>query len=271
MPISTHKSKEDLKEGGLFNIIFLMRNITSPSDLSCDVFPKINLSVFQYKSSFLFGIDALLLSDFVKIRQNARVVDLGTGTGIIPLLLAKSCRTGGITALEIQDEFFELASKNVKINQLEERINVVHGDIKNVPSLFKPETAECVTSNPPYAKAESSRKSQNLSKDIARRELLCNLEDVVRAASWLLKSGGSFFMIHRPERLPEIFSFFTKYRLTPKVLQFVHPFSDSEPTMILIEGKKNAGSALKILPPLFVYQAPGLYSEKVMKIKEGYF
>lgn len=234
--------------------------------LSSAEFPKINLSVLQNPSSFCFGIDAVLLADFARVKKGDEVFDLGCGNGIIPLLMSRTTQASRFTALEIQAESAEIASKNVEINNLKEKIDVVQGDIKDVRNLFPPECANVVTSNPPYAKANSVRKNPDEAKNIARHEILCNLEDVVSAASYLLKSNGSFFMIHRPERLSEIFVSFSKYHLEPKTLQLVHPFADSAPTMIMIEGRKNARPEIKILPPLVIYQAKGEYSESVNRI-----
>lgn len=231
-----------------------------------EYFSKINLRVFQDKSAFCFGIDALLLSNFAQVKKNSRGFDLGTGTGIIPLLMAKTSPAAHFTAVEIQKEFVALAQKNVEINQLEDKISVEDGDIKSLSSIYKAESADFVTSNPPYAKADSSRQNPNQAKNIARHEILCNLDDVVRGAAWLLKSNASFFMIHRPQRLGEIIVSFSKHGLEAKKLQLLCPFADSEPSMILIEGKKNARPNLEILPPLVIYQAEGIYSQKVQEI-----
>ena len=239
------------------------------TSLTFATFPKTNLSVYQDKSAFCFGIDAILLSDFASVKKNGKVFDLGTGTGIIPLLMAKTTNASHFTALEIQKESAEIARLNVEKNHLEEKISVVHGDIKSVRELFAPETADVVTSNPPYAKANAVRKNPNEAKNIARHEILCDLEDVVSAASYLLKSNGSFFMIHRPERLSEIFLMLSKYKLEAKTLRLVQPFLDSAPTMILIEGRKNARAEIKILPALVIYKSQGEYSESVKKIYEN--
>ena len=239
--------------------------LSSP-ELSAATFPKTKLTVLQDKSSFCFGIDAVLLADFARVKNGGRVFDLGCGNGIIPLLMAKTSPASHFTALEIQEKSAEIASKNVEINNLEEKIQVVRGDIKEVRNLFPPECADVVTSNPPYARANAVRKNPNEAKNIARHEILCNLEDVVSAASYLLKSNGSFFMIHRPERLSEIFVQLAKYRLEAKTLRLIQPFADSAPTMILIEGRKNARPETKILPTLAIYKSQGEYSDAVKEI-----
>ncbi len=229
-------------------------------------FPKKNLSVVQDKNAFCFGLDAVLLSDFAVAKNKSAVFDLGTGNGIIPLLMARKYPDAHFTALEIQKCAFDLASENVNRNNLSEKIDVINCDIKSVRSIFPPECANVVTSNPPYAKVNANRKNPLESKNIARHEVLCNLDDVVSAASYLLKSLGSFFMIHRPDRLAEIFSAFEKYKLEPKKLQLIFPFIDSAPTMVLIEGRKNANPELKVLPPLIVYKSKGEYTETVKNI-----
>lgn len=241
---------------------------STTTELSCEEFPKISLRVLQNKSQFCFGIDAVLLSDFARVKKGSAVFDLGCGNGIIPLLMSRTTQASHFTALEIQKDVYELACQNVKINNMEEKINLVCGDVKNVRSLFRSECANAVTSNPPYARADALRKNPNEAKNIARHEVLCNLDDVVGAASYLLKSGGSFFMIHRPERLSEIFVTFSKHRLEPKVLQLVQPFREESPSMIMIEGRKNARAELKVLPPLVIYQGAGEYSEQVKSIYE---
>ncbi|MCR4821972.1 MAG: tRNA1(Val) (adenine(37)-N6)-methyltransferase [Treponema sp.] len=229
-------------------------------------FPKINLTVLQDKSAFCFGIDAILLSDFARVKKGSKGYDLGTGTGIIPLLMARTSSAAHFTALEIQKEFVEIAGQNVENNCLSDRISIFQGDIKSISSLFKAESADFVTSNPPYAKADSVRENPNEAKNIARHEVLCNLEDVVKGAAWLLKSNGSFYMIHRPQRLSEIIQLFSKYRLEVKNLQLVQPFQESQPSMILVEGRKNARPGLEILPSLTVYREKGLYSQRVQEI-----
>ena len=229
-------------------------------------FPKKNLSVVQDKNAFCFGLDAVLLSDFAVAKNKSEVFDLGTGNGIIPLIMARKYPDAHFTAIEIQKCAFDLASENVNRNNLSEKIDVINCDIKSVRSIFPPECANVVTSNPPYAKVNANRKNPLESKNIARHEVLYNLDDVVSAAAYLLKSAGSFFMIHRPERLAEIFSAFEKYKLEPKKLQLIFPFVDSAPTMVLIEGRKNANPELKVLPPLIVYKSKGEYTETVKNI-----
>ena len=246
-----------------------------------DGFPAVNLKIMQDKKAFCFGLDAVLLSDFAVVKKNECAVDLGTGSGIIPLILSRTSasvknETDKFTALEIQKEQAELAKKNVALNNLEDKIKVVEGDIKNVKKLFKPQSFDVVTSNPPYAvftggavsddAAASGCEKSNCTvsaKAIARQEILCTLEDVVKAASYILKPKGRFYMIHRPERLEEIFISLNKFNLKAKRMKIVMPFIDSAPTMVLIEAVKDAKCGVKLEKPLIVYKEKGQYSEEV--------
>lgn len=246
-----------------------------------DGFPAVNLKIMQDKKAFCFGLDAVLLSDFAVVKKNECAVDLGTGSGIIPLILSRTSasaknETDKFTALEIQKEQAELAKKNVALNNLEDKIKVVEGDIKNVKKLFKPQNFDVVTSNPPYAvftggavsddAAASGCEKSNCTvsaKAIARQEILCTLEDVVKAASYILKPKGRFYMIHRPERLEEIFISLNKFNLKAKRMKIVMPFIDSAPTMVLIEAVKDAKCGVKFEKPLIVYKEKGQYSEEV--------
>ncbi|MBR5933831.1 MAG: tRNA1(Val) (adenine(37)-N6)-methyltransferase [Treponema sp.] len=246
-----------------------------------DGFPAVNLKIMQDKKAFCFGLDAVLLSDFTVVKKNECAVDLGTGSGIIPLILSRTSasvknETDKFTALEIQKEQAELAKKNVALNNLEDKIKVVEGDIKNVKKLFKPQSFDVVTSNPPYAvftggavsgdAAASGCEKSNCTvsaKAIARQEILCTLEDVVKAASYILKPKGRFYMIHRPERLEEIFISLNKFNLKAKRMKIVMPFIDSAPTMVLIEAVKDAKCGVKLEKPLIVYKEKGQYSEEV--------
>lgn len=224
--------------------------------------------ILQGKENFKFGIDAVLLADFAssQIRKNENLIDLGTGTGIIPLLLEKSSFVQHITALEIQEESFLMSKKSVELNQLEQKISVVQGDIKEVQNIFERHSFNAVTSNPPYMLCTQGKQNPNDSKAIARHEVLCTLEDVVSAADFLLKSHGRFFMIHRPERLPQIMASLVNHKLEPKQMQLIHPFAEKAPTMVMIEARKNANPGLKVLEPLVVYEKPGQYTEKVLQI-----
>ena len=222
--------------------------------------------VIQNPEKFCFGMDAVLLSGFAKIRNNARVLDMGTGTGIIPILLKSREKGTHFTGLEIQKECADMASRSVAYNGLESAIDIVCGDIKEAAEIFGAASFDVVTSNPPYMIGEHGLRNPYMAKAIARHEVLCTLEDVVSQASRVLKDRGHFFMVHRPFRLAEIFQVMMKYKLEPKRMQLVYPYIDREPNMVLIEGIRGAKSMLKIEKPLIVYEKPGVYTSEIYDI-----
>lgn len=232
---------------------------------------KNGYKIIQDSEKFKFGIDAILLSHFAfnQIRNNEKVIDLGTGNGIIPLMIAKS-RANSIVGLEIQEENVELAKRSVELNQLEEKIQIIHGDIKAVKKKFTKHSFDVVVSNPPYMINEHGKQNPTEAKSIARHEVLCNLEDIISAVDYLLKPFGKFFMIHRPFRLPEIFSLLTKYKIEPKRMELVSPFLQKEPNLVLIEARKNANPRLQIEENLIVYEKPGIYTEKINQIYSSF-
>ena len=232
---------------------------------------KNGYKIIQDSEKFKFGIDAILLSHFAfnQIRNNEKVIDLGTGNGIIPLMIAKS-RANSIVGLEIQEENVEIAKRSVELNQLEEKIQIIHGDIKAVEKKFTKHSFDVVISNPPYMINEHGKQNPTEAKSIARHEVLCNLEDIISAADFLLKPNGKFFMIHRPFRLPEIFSLLTKYKIEPKRMELVSPFLQKEPNLVLIEARKNANPRLQIEENLIVYEKPGIYTEKINQIYSSF-
>lgn len=225
--------------------------------------------ILQDDKAFCFGIDALLLAAFTRMKKGDRVFDLGCGNGILELLLCnkslslKSAHGAAdchFTGLEVQAEAAEMARESVRINSLENQIEIVEGDIKAVRKIFPAQTADVVVSNPPYMKPSAAKENSTDEKTIARHEVLCSLDDVIAAARWLLKSNGSFFMIHRPYRLSEIFSSMEKYNLTPRSLQLVFPKIDQPPEMVLIEARPSYKPDLKIAPPLIMYGGDGEYT-----------
>ena len=222
--------------------------------------------IIQNPNKFCFGMDAVLLSGFVKIKKDERVLDLGTGTGIIPILLEGKTSGKHFTGLEIQEESAEMAGRSVAYNHLEERISIIQGDIKSASSIFGRESFHVVTSNPPYMTFNHGLTNPDLPKAIARHEILCSLEDVVREGSLVLKPGGRFYMVHRPFRLVEIFEVFRKYQIEPKHMRLVHPFVDREPNMVLIEGLKYGNPMMTVDPPLVVYEKPGVYMPEIYDI-----
>ena len=222
--------------------------------------------IIQNEEKFCFGMDAVLLSGFAKVKPGEQVLDLGTGTGIIPILLEAKTEASHITALEIQEESADMARRSVALNGLSEKISVVTGDIKEASTLFGKAVFDVVTTNPPYMNDRHGLKNPDMPKAIARHEILCSLEDVIREASLVLKPNGRFYMVHRPFRLAEIFAVLQKYKLEPKAMRLVHPFADKEPNMVLIEALKGGKSMIKIAPPLIVYKEPGVYTEEIYDV-----
>ena len=213
------------------------------------------LEIIQDPKRFCFGIDAVLLSNFAKVKKDETVLDLGTGTGILPILLSGKTNGKHFTGLEIQEESADMARRSVIHNNLEERIDIVSGDIKEAFSIFKPKLFDVIVSNPPYMLADHGLKNPNDALAIARHELMCNLEDIIRESSKLLADGkGRFYMIHKPFRLTEILVAMNKYRIEPKRIQFVYPYIDKEPTMVLVEGLRGGRSRVKIEPPIIMYE-----------------
>lgn len=225
-----------------------------------------NLQIIQNEAKFCFGMDAVLLSGFAKVKPGERVLDLGTGTGIIPILLSAKTKAEHLTALEIQEESADMARRSVALNGLQEKIDVVTGDIKEASALFGRAVFDVVTSNPPYMNDQHGLKNPDQPKAIARHEVLCSLEDVVREAAAVLKPNGRFYMVHRPFRLAEIFSVLQKYKLEPKGMRLVHPYVDKEPNMVLLECIKGGKSMIKIGPPLIVYKEQGVYTQEIYDV-----
>lgn len=222
--------------------------------------------VIQNPEKFCFGMDAVLLSGFAKIKKGQRVLDMGTGTGIIPVLLRAKTPGEHFTGLEIQEECAEMARRSVTYNNLEQDIDIVCGDIKEAAEIFGAASFHAVTCNPPYMIGQHGLQNPYMPKAIARHEILCTLEDVVSQASRVLKDRGHFYMVHRPFRLAEIFQVLTKYKLEPKRMQLVYPFVDREPNMVLIEALKGGNSRITVERPLIVYEKPGVYTEDILRI-----
>ena len=222
------------------------------------------LHIIQSPDKFCFGMDAVLLSGFAYAKKGHRVIDLGTGTGILPLLLWAKTEGEHFTGLEIQEESADMARRSVTGNNIA-NIEIVDGDIKSADKLFKRQSFDVVTSNPPYMINEHGVANPQAPKQIARHEILCTLEDVVKAAAYLLKSNGKFFMVHRPFRLPEVFENLGKYRLEPKRMRLVYPQIDKEPNMVLIEAVKYGKPRLNVEKPLIVYDKDMKYTEEMMR------
>lgn len=224
------------------------------------------LKLLQKKDAFCFGVDAVLLSHFVQIPKNGTVIDLGTGTGIIAVLLAAKKEPSMVIGLEIQKEIADMAARSVSLNRLEGRIEIVHGDIKEAVKLFGASVFDVVAANPPYMKIGSGLINPADTKAIARHEVLCTLDDVILAASKLLKPGGKLYMVHRPYRLADIICIMRQRFIEPKLLRFVHPSPGKKPNLLLIEGTRDGNPELRIQEPLYIYSADGKYSEEINKI-----
>lgn len=222
--------------------------------------------IIQDPGRFCFGMDAVLLSGFANVKPGEHVLDLGTGTGIIPILLEAKTKGEHFTGLEIQPESADMAERSVKLNGLTERINIVTGDIKEASSIFGASSFEVVTTNPPYMIGQHGISNPEDAKAIARHEILCDLDDILRESARLLKPQGRFYMVHRPFRLAEIFSKMIEYHIEPKRMKLVYPFVDKEPNMVLIEGLRGGRSRLTVEKPLIVYKEPGVYTDEIYDI-----
>ena len=242
----------------------LMTNLL-PSERIDDLQRK-GYKIIQNTEKFCFGMDAVLLSCFASVKAGEKVLDMGTGTGIIPILLEAKTEGEHFTGLEIQSESAEMAGRSVKLNSLEEKIDIVEGDIKEASNIFGKNIFNVVTVNPPYMNDLHGIKNPDMPKAIARHEVLCTLEDVVREASYVLKQNGRMYMVHRPHRLVEIIQAMKKYKLEPKRIRFVHPYEDKEANMVLIEALKGGKSMVKIEKPLVVYKDVNVYTDELLEM-----
>lgn len=243
-----------------------MNNVTCGEDERIDDLQRNGYRIIQKKKGFCFGMDAVLLSGFAQVKEGEVAVDLGTGTGIIPILLEAKTKGKHFTGLEIQEEVAEMAGRSVRLNQLENRVDIVRGDIKEASRLFGKASFDVVISNPPYMNDNHGLKNPELPKAIARHEVFCTLDDVCREASLLLKSGGRFYMVHRPHRLAEIITALKTYKLEPKRMKLVHPFVDKEANMVLIEAVRGGRSMMKVEAPIIVYREPGVYTREIYDV-----
>ncbi len=238
--------------------------------------------IIQNSKMFCFGMDAVLLANFVNIKSGGMHMDLGTGTGVIPILMAakepespektrvqKQDAGPRFIGLEIQTAAADMAARSVRLNDLTDKVRIDNGDIKEVSCNYGKASFDVVTSNPPYISGNHGLTNPEEPKNIARHEILVTLQDVIKAAAYLLKPGGSFCMVHKPFRLTEIFKLMQEEGLEPKRMQMVHPYIDKEPNMVLIECIKGANPHLKILPPMVVYKEPGVYTKQLLNTYEG--
>ena len=222
--------------------------------------------IIQNPEKFCFGMDAVLLSGFAKVKSGENMIDLGTGTGIIPILLEAKSKGEHFTGLEIQPESADMASRSVAYNGLQDKISIVTGDLKDAAKLFGASSFDVVTSNPPYMTKDHGLINSGDAKTIARHEIFCNLEDLISSTAKLLKPGGRCYFVHRPFRLVEILSLMSQYKIEPKRMQLVYPYVDKEPNMVLIEGLRGGKSHLTVEKPLIVYEKPGVYMPEIYDI-----
>lgn len=220
--------------------------------------------IIQHPGKFCFGMDAVLLANFARVKEKERVLDLGTGTGIIPILLTAKTKGQPFVGLEIQEESADMARRSVQHNCLEEKVEIVTGDIKEAAEIFGPVSFDVITVNPPYMIGQHGIANASDTKAIARHEVLCTLDDVLRESAKLLKPKGRFYMVHRPFRLAEILSKMVAAGIEPKRMRMVHPFIDKEPNMVLIEGLRGGNSRMTVEPPLVVYKEVGVYNDELL-------
>ena len=226
-----------------------------------------NLKIIQNKNGFCFGIDSVLLSDFAKnIRHNSKVIDLGTGTGIISILLSGKTIGTSFVGVEIQKEVAEMAKRSIELNKLEKRIQIVNENIIDFKEKYESKSFDSVVTNPPYKKINTGIQNEENKKLISRHEITAKLEDFIQISSYLLKDGGEFYMIHKPERLVDIFTIMRKEKIEPKQIRFVYPNKNKQANLVLIKGVKGGNSFLKFENNLYVYNEDGTYTEEIMKI-----
>lgn len=222
--------------------------------------------LIQNPSAFCFGIDAVLLAFFAKVMPGEDVLDMCTGNGAVMMLLAARQKGRHLTGLEIQKEAADLARRNVVLNHAEDTCDVVEGDLKCATDIFGYEKFNVITVNPPYMKAQTGFTNPNSAKAIARHEILCTSEDVIRSCSKLLKVRGRLYMVHRPQRLVELFEQMRAYKLEPKRIRMIHPNKEKNANMVLIEAVKGGNAELITEPPLFVYESDGTYTKELRDV-----
>lgn len=226
------------------------------------------LKIIQNKDGFCFGIDAVLLANFAKnMKRKNLVVDLCTGTGIVAILLSGKTDAQKIIGVEIQEESAEMAKRSVELNSLQGRVEIINQDLKKLKPIIEAGSVDTVTVNPPYMKAGSAIVNDENKMSIARHEVCCTLDDVVKEAARMLKTNGEFFMVHKPERLVDIFCTMRKYKIEPKRIRFVHPSVDKPANIVLIEGTRDGKEFLKFEKSLYVYEN-GKYTDEIYEIYE---
>ena len=225
------------------------------------------LKIIQNKDGFCFGIDSILLSDFAKdIKKGAKVLDLGTGTGIIATLLCGKTQLSEITGIEVQKEVYEMAKRSIQLNHLEDRFKIIQDNILNLNKCFEKNKFDAIVTNPPYKKKETGVQNEDTRKLISRHEIEANLEDFIKISKNMLKDKGEFYIVYRPERLVDLLSLMRKYKIEPKKIRFVYSNVNAVSKLVLVQGVKNARPFLKLEPNLYIYDENGNYTDEILKI-----
>lgn len=225
------------------------------------------LKIIQNKDGFCFGIDSILLSDFAsEIKRNSKVIDLGTGTGIIGILLCAKTKLKKIIGVEVQKEVYDMAKRSIELNNLQDKFEIINENIKNLENTLEIGTFDAVVTNPPYKKVGTGIRNENEKKLVSRHEITANLEDFIKISSKLLKDKGNLYMVHRPDRLVDIIELLRKYKLEPKKIRFIEPSVGKTANLLLIKATKNAKPFLKIEKTLYVYKENGEYTDEILKI-----
>ena len=226
-----------------------------------------NLKIIQNTKGFCFGIDAVLLSDFAKnIKKNAKVLDLGTGTGIISILLCGKTNLEKIIGVEVQKEVANMAKRSSKLNNLENKFEIINENIINLENIYEKNSFDVIVTNPPYKKENTGIVNEEEKKLISRHEVLAKLEDYIKISNKLLKDKGEFYMVHRPERLVDIIAYMRQYKIEPKEIRFVCSHEKEPPKLVLIKGVKNAKPFLKFKEDLYIYNDDGSYTDEIYEI-----
>ncbi len=227
------------------------------------------LKIIQNKEWFCFGIDSVILANYAKCeKKESKILDLGTGTGIIAILLSQKIENAQVIAIEIQKEVAEMAERSVRLNNLEDHVKIINDNIKNISKSLGQAKFDVVVTNPPYKKKDTGVVNENNIKMISRHEITADLEDFIRVASEELKDYGAFYMINRPERIADIIEYLRRYKLEPKEIRFIYPKINKAPNEVLIKAVKNGGKFLKVLEPLIIYNEDGSYREEILKLCE---